>query len=121
VYEFVPTEDREAPEFLEEFLCDKERGKDPSAREQRHPELHECISAFRTRDDACRRWEQIAERVGADRVRLGPWIAKLRLEPGNGFKYDDSPDPTGHVYVKGAQLKLVEAVVEVTHVQGTGV
>jgi len=116
VYEFVPTSDRSAAEFVDEFRSDKARGKGPSPREERFPDLHDSISAFRTFEDAHRRWKQIADRFGADKVRLGPYVARIELEPGQGFKYEDSEDPTGHLYVQGDPVKLVEAVADVAHV-----
>jgi len=112
----VPTEDLAAEEFRERFLSDRERGVRPGRLEERYPDLYDAISAFDTVQSARRRWEQIAERVGADRVRMGRWIARLRLEPGNGFAYH-GPDPTGHVYVRGQQVKLIEAVVDVLPVR----
>lgn len=117
VYEFVPTDDKEAPEFQEQFKSDKERGTQPSPREERYPELHDAVSAFRTFEDAERRWVQIARRVGEDRVRLGPWVATVRLEPGQGFAYEDCDDPTGHLYVWGDPGKMVVAVVDVARLQ----
>jgi hypothetical protein len=117
VYEFVPTDDREAAEFEAEFHSDKERGFPPDPREERYPELHEAVSAFRSFEDAERRWVQIASRVGEDRVRLGPWVATVRLEPGQGFAYEDCDDPTGHLYVWGDPSRLVAAVIDVARLQ----
>ncbi len=117
VYEFVPTDDQAAAAFLEQFKSDKERGLPPDAREERYPELHDAVSAFRTFEAAERRWRQIAERVGEDRVRLGPYVATVHLVPGQGFAYDDCDDPTGHLYVWGDSSRLASAVVEVARLQ----
>jgi hypothetical protein len=116
IFEFVPNDDPATEAFAEEFLPDSARNKAPSAREQNFPDLFDAISAFRTQEDARRLWSRIAARVGPDRVRMGPFIARVRLEPGHGFRYDDTPDSTGHIYVEGETSKLVDAVVDVVHV-----
>jgi hypothetical protein len=112
----VSANDPGSPRLADDFVCDKDRGKAPSAREQRHPELHESVSAYRSLADARRLWSQIADRVGAERVRLGPYVARVRLAPGLGVKYELNADPTGHIYVNGRPLKLASAVVEIVHV-----
>jgi hypothetical protein len=78
------------------------------------------MSVFRTRAhavttrDAIREHLARKEGVAPTTLQIGDYIARVRLEPGEGFAYEDLGQLDGHMTLWGDPVKLVEAVADIT-------
>jgi hypothetical protein len=116
VYRFVKQPSKDAPRFVRNFWSDRKRKKPPMpGREEEHDELRDGMSAFITEDLARDAWEEqelLRNPPGRPRepLRMGDYIAKVVLMPGQGFLIDLEPD--GHLTLRGDAQKLADAVAE---------
>lgn len=115
VFRFVHHEDLDPLVLEDDFLSDAAKGKTPRGRSVKFPELMQGMSAFRSLDLARERWADLAllaQRRGEE-PRVGSFVAKVVLAPGEGFDYDDLGRPDGHLTIRGDAVKLAGAVVEI--------
>jgi hypothetical protein len=112
-HRFVHPADPADERLADDFRSDREMGKRPSEREKRIPELLDGMSAFKTLEQARTERKLIVDRVGEDKVRIPPNVARVRLVHGRGFSYEDLCDPTGHITIWGEAGRLAAAVVDI--------
>ena len=104
--------------FAENFNTDAEQGK-TAPPDPEHPDYLHGLSAFDSLDNARDKWadvyEKARERAEAKGkpvvVRLGDHVAKVTLQPDEGFEIDAPPntDPRGHLWIKGDKDRLAAA------------
>jgi hypothetical protein len=113
VYRVVRTADQVSPEFVDDFRSRSELGLPPrrNTPEDVHPQVHEGISVFRSRE-ALTRVIMTARRAGRD---LGGYVAELQLTADVGVTYHEWGSP-GHLTLWGDAVKLSEAVVDTIEV-----
>ncbi len=116
VYRFVHTARVDDSESLvRDFESDRERGKAQRGRARAIPELHDGMSVFRDLDLARERWRDIAAiaRNRGEAVRVGDFVAQVRLTGGQAFSYEDPGDLDGHMTLWGDKVKLASCVVDI--------
>jgi multidrug efflux pump subunit AcrA (membrane-fusion protein) len=77
------------------------------------------MSAYRTLELAQERWADfaaVAQQRG-EKVRVGEYVARIALEPGGGFSYQDTGREDGHIVLFGDPDSLASAVVEIVPAQ----
>lgn len=113
VFRFVHTTDPQGQGFLDQFRSDAARGRPPlGRREEQIPALRDGLSVFRTADHARGVFRSIAAKVGAGNVRMGRFLARVRLVGGRGVSVEDLGEVDGHMTVWGDPAVLASMVVD---------
>lgn len=115
VYRWVKHPSRDHVAFVENFASDGERDQQPLPGE--HPDYMQGRSAFDSLENARAAWERIHAKLKERKkgkpfeMRVGHFIAEIKLKPEDGFEIDAPPDadPRGHLWIKGDKTKLAAA------------
>jgi hypothetical protein len=112
VFRLVKTDHLDAEALEPSFYSNERKGKPPRGREVRCPEIWKSLSVYKSLKGARDLYQTIAKRQGA-KVRIGEYVAELRLEGGSGVVYEDQGRPDGHVSIWGDPLDLAACVVDI--------
>lgn len=110
VFRIVSTDDRDAAEFQDSFRSSHEAGRRPrrGSPEQVYRPIYQGISVFSTRAQA----EAVAKAYPA----IGGFVARLVLEPGEGFT-TAAWGSVGHLSAWGEPTSFVGAVADIFQVE----
>jgi hypothetical protein len=108
VWRIVRSDSSEDPVFLNSLRSSYEMERPPRGVELSASVIHRGISVF---------YEVGRARATAQRwPKLGDYIARIQLHPGNGFNYAVTGQP-GHLTLWGDPVKLSEATVDIDYVE----
>ena len=112
VYRIVHVDRTTHPDLAHDFRSDLEANKRPLEREVAIPELRLGMSMYDSLAATRELWEGLNEAAAlrGQALRIGNFIAELKLGPDQGFFVEDLHEEDGHLTVWGDKNRLAGTV-----------
>jgi hypothetical protein len=117
VFRITRTDDHDSVDFADSFRSRAELGLPPrpGTPEQTHPQIHDGISVYDTRE-AATATARAVRRAGRD---IGGYVTQLRLDPTTGASYFRW-GARGHLTLWADPLMLIETATDTISIEAEG-
>jgi len=125
VFRYVKHDSADHPDFVQNFLPDRDNPDKNRVDPLEHPDYSLGMSVFATESQARDNWSEVFRKLSegsskrnkrrkrTPRLKMGDFIAEVELVPDAGFELAGPPDRRGHMTLRGDCHRLAKATKRV--------